>query len=578
MWTAPPERSEGGEVSGAEAGGRATTGGRPAPGLARARRRGRPVGGWRSAPAEAGKPAPHRPAERRLRRRAWSTKTKPLRRLAGTAGSSPQEPAGSPLGEAPGRANESGKGAKRLPLSIVSMNPTKSHLSRKKESNREATTMTSPKVVLRFERSTLARLNAMTAHEQRTGGDLRHIDAARTAENRVLVGSGDPGADVRERIAEMADANLSEEVAALKAKSQHKAARERLRAGPKDPWDPKQTRPLTRGVLSASPEWFTSPERVELFAERSQKWLEETFGESLVAASLHLDEKTPHIHFELLPTVEKTSARRGRQLAVNHRQHPAFAELHDGRSSYERLQDDAGELFADVGLERGARRAEFQRTADAFGLPPVAPLIHQPPAEWRAERRAAATVAGAEAQASGILAAADVEAQTTIGTARSSAQRTRAEAEAYGVGVRRGIEAIMADEIAWRPPAQEKPAGLRPGSAWPKDEAARRSLVDTIRPAMTWLTGFAERVAGYRAAWKAQEARGAALDAREAAVAGRELAADARAVSASEKLHEADRRVKVADAALRAAGRPQEAQELRRQAGGRRLPDQEAGR
>ena len=532
----------------------------------------RPRRGWQASPPPAGgTPAP---APRLV------DQTKPLRRLAGTAGSSPQEPAGSPLGEAPGRANEGGKGAQRFPPSIVSMNPTESHLSRKKESNREATPMSSPKVVLRFERSTLARLNAMTAHEQRTGGDLRHIDAARTAENRVLVGSGDPGADVRERIAEMADANLSEEVAALKAKSEHKAARERLRVGPKDPWDPKQTRPLTRGVLSASPEWFSSPERVELFAERSQAWLEETFGESLVAASLHLDERTPHIHFELLATVEKRSARRGLQLAVNHRQHPAFAEQHDGRSSYERLQDQAGELFADVGLERGARRAELARMADFFegvGAPPSA--RHTPPAEWRAERRAAATIAGAEAQASDILASAEAEAQTTLGTARSSAQRTRAEAEAYGAGVRRGIDAIVAEEVAWRPPSREKPQpGLTSGPAWPKAPEAASALLEAIRPAWGYLVGFAERFAGYRDAWRAQEGRGAALDAREAAVVGRELAADAKAASSSEKLREADRRVGVADAALRAAGRPQEAQELRRQAGGRRLPDQEAGR
>lgn len=370
-----------------------------------------------------------------------------------------------------------------MPLSLVSMKPTIPGPISKEESNRKEETMKAPKVVLRFDRSTLARLNAITAHEQRTGGDLRHINASKTAENRVLIGSGDPGADIRERIAEMSGENLNEEVAALKAKRQHKAARERLRVGPKDPWDPKATKHLTRGVLSASPEWFTSPERVELFAERSQAWLEETFGESLVAASLHLDERTPHIHFELLPTVVKTSGRRGAQRLVAHRQHPAFAEVPGQVSSYERLQDEAGEVFADLGLDRGDRHAERARLDEFFGGKATPAPKNTPPAEWRAQRQAEALMLSAEAQAAELL-----------GTARSAASKTRAEAQAFASAVQRGAEAVAAEEVVWRAPSPERPsASLRPGPAFPADKARGQALADALRPAWSWVVGFAER-------------------------------------------------------------------------------------
>lgn len=438
--------------------------------------------------------------------------------------------------------------------------------------------MKTPKVVLRFDRSTLARLNAITAHEQRTGGDLRHIDVSKTAENRVLVGSGNPGDDIRSRIAEMSGENLENEVAALQAKSQHKAARERLREGPKDPWDSKATKHLTRGVLSASPDFFTSPERVELFAERSQKWLEETFGESLVAASLHLDERTPHVHFEVLPTVVKTSARRGEQRQIAHRQHPAFAEVPGQVASYERLQDEAGEVFADLGLDRGERHAERARLDEFFGGKATPAPKNTPPAEWRAQRQAEAVMLSAEAQAAELM-----------GTARTAASKTRAEAQAYASAVQRGAEAVAAEEVVWRAPTSERPsASLRPGPAFPADKARGQALADALRPAWSWVVGFAERFGLAKAAVTAKldadsrqlEADRQAVAAREAAVAGRELVVDAKASSASEKLREADRRVGVADAALRAAGRPQEAQELRRQVGapaGRRPADQEAG-
>lgn len=90
-----------------------------------------------------------------------------------------------------------------------------------------------------------------------------------------------------------------------------------------------------------------------------------------------------------------------------------------------------------------------------------------------------------------------------------------------------------------------------------------------------------------RSAQEVFKAQSAALDAqrrdlaaREAAVAEEARAAAELASRATQTLREADRRVSVADAALRASGRPQEAQKLREAVGVARRPrpDQEGAR
>ena len=60
-------------------------------------------------------------------------------------------------------------------------------------------------------------------------------------------------------------------------------------------------------IISASPEFFDglSDEKVAIWAEHQLKFMKNEFGDNLQVAVLHLDEKTPHLHF-LLSCEEKS--------------------------------------------------------------------------------------------------------------------------------------------------------------------------------------------------------------------------------------------------------------------------------
>ena len=60
-------------------------------------------------------------------------------------------------------------------------------------------------------------------------------------------------------------------------------------------------------VVSASPEFFEGlpPESVDQWAKHQLKFMQNEFGDNLQIAVLHLDEKTPHLHF-LLSCEEKS--------------------------------------------------------------------------------------------------------------------------------------------------------------------------------------------------------------------------------------------------------------------------------
>ena len=60
-------------------------------------------------------------------------------------------------------------------------------------------------------------------------------------------------------------------------------------------------------VVSASPEFFEglTPDQVGLWADHQLKFMKNEFGDNLQIAVLHLDEKTPHLHF-LLSCEEKS--------------------------------------------------------------------------------------------------------------------------------------------------------------------------------------------------------------------------------------------------------------------------------
>ena len=78
----------------------------------------------------------------------------------------------------------------------------------------------------------------------------------------------------------------------------------RLAALPKPPQ--KNAVLVVELMLAASPEWFTAGGKPGRFANESLEWAYAKFGkENILTASLHRDEKTPHLQILLTPIVEK---------------------------------------------------------------------------------------------------------------------------------------------------------------------------------------------------------------------------------------------------------------------------------
>lgn len=67
-------------------------------------------------------------------------------------------------------------------------------------------------------------------------------------------------------------------------------------------------------VVSASPEFFKDmkPDRVQLWAEHQLDFMKNEFGDNVQMAVLHLDEKTPHLHFLLSTEIKTVKAYKNR--------------------------------------------------------------------------------------------------------------------------------------------------------------------------------------------------------------------------------------------------------------------------
>jgi chromosome segregation ATPase len=98
------------------------------------------------------------------------------------------------------------------------------------------------------------------------------------------------------------------------------------------------------------------------------KWLRDTFGvDNIVAAELHRDEQTPHIHATVVPIVtgerRKAKEKKAEQGKRTYRKRPANAARLCAddvmtRDNLERFQDTYAEAMAKYGLQRGIRGSE----------------------------------------------------------------------------------------------------------------------------------------------------------------------------------------------------------------------------
>lgn len=194
------------------------------------------------------------------------------------------------------------------------------------------------KTVFDVKRESLSSLTGAAGHENRTMGDLSHIDFERTHLNE----------------AEGYEGLSSPKEAALKYIEDKKMK-----------IDKRNVTPVTSFVLSASREYFemgkdgtANPEKLEAWAKANRKWVKDNFGDDCVHMSLHLDEKTPHFHVKTVLSYEKVIKKTGRKcIQASHHQH----EMFKGRNSYEKALDSYAEAMAPLGIERGQKLPEGAR-------------------------------------------------------------------------------------------------------------------------------------------------------------------------------------------------------------------------
>lgn len=199
----------------------------------------------------------------------------------------------------------------------------------------------------------LGSLRGLGAHHMRTA-PTPNADPLATPSNRVLVGTGNPYADVKALLPE-------------KVRKNAVLAMEHL--------------------LTASPEYFRphapdkagtyDPERMESWAASALEFLRDRYGDSLASAVLHLDEATPHIQALVLPLREDGKLDAAKLFGPE--------QLRD-------LQDCYADKLAPLGLQRGIEgsKAKHESIKAFYGRvkapAPELPKVSTPPPEPMPER------------------------------------------------------------------------------------------------------------------------------------------------------------------------------------------------
>jgi len=132
-------------------------------------------------------------------------------------------------------------------------------------------------------------------------------------------------------------------------------------------------------LMTASPEFFRpqdqgkagkwDSQQLEVWKQAHQQWLNQTFGDKIVRAELHLDEATPHIHAYLVPLDQKGK--------LNCKSY--FGD----RKKLSQFQDSYAQAMAPLGLERGVKgsRATHTQIKDYYAAVTKAPDLTLTPEE-----------------------------------------------------------------------------------------------------------------------------------------------------------------------------------------------------
>jgi hypothetical protein len=384
-------------------------------------------------------------------------------------------------------------------------------------------------VVLRFAGMYPHHLGGYEAHRTRKGGDLGHVDRARSGMNRRLVGREDWVETAAADIREMALSNFADELEALEKRKRKKDLKRRMVEGPKAPWRPTRHGPLREVILTAKAEFFDLAQnetrdkegmtpREKAFEELAVAWLTEKFGGDVVHARADRDEQAYHIHAVIVPrTIVEIKG------ATRHMLQPSKHELIE---DYEAAQESVGTWFAEIDLVRGERRAQAIRDAREQGETPPPKRWHARTSAWRAQEE---------------LRLEAKENELAAETARVEAREKQAQdREADADAILAVAEAVEAGHLEVQ--TDEGTAPLRPVAA--KGDGATRSLRDRIargRAGAARAAG-AFRAAAIRIAIRAQE--------KAQATARTEIDAETRAAHAA-----AEARIEEATLAAQAEAR-----------------------
>jgi hypothetical protein len=132
-------------------------------------------------------------------------------------------------------------------------------------------------------------------------------------------------------------------------------------------------------LMTASPEFFRpqdqgkagkwDSQQLEAWKQAHHQWLNQTFGDKIVRAELHLDEATPHIHAYLVPLDPKGK--------LNCKSY--FGD----RKKLSQFQDSYAQAMVPLGLERGVRgsRATHTQIKDYYAAVTKAPDLTLTPEE-----------------------------------------------------------------------------------------------------------------------------------------------------------------------------------------------------
>jgi len=186
----------------------------------------------------------------------------------------------------------------------------------------------------------------------------------------------------------------------------------------------------------ASPEFFVGKtyDQSKAYLDDCLDWARNTFGhENVVGAQYHFDEKTPHIHIEIVPmadTIKKTKHTETKQRTLN------SAHWMDGKKKMEDLQTSFAKFVQVRGhqLERGESKAER--------LAMDGNVKHKPVRQWHEEQIIEAKTITKVAEEI-LTSAADEEKRAA--DARREAERTKERTE-----LERGLHAVQALAISMR--------------------------------------------------------------------------------------------------------------------------------